>query len=410
MESNSRNTAPIRLCIMYPADPLGAIAGGIDTFIRGIIRYAPPWLEISVVGATTAHSDRPIGEWTLCKLGFTTFNFLPLVKLPESGRRPTIPVSLRYTLALATRRSDIEADVLEFHVIEPSLALLRDDRPKSVVIHQNMSVLRDRNSDIRWRHLPWLYFRLEQFLLPRIDSIFCVRSDAVKEYQVRYPEIADRFKFTPTYVDSDVFSPPSLDDRQQSRLSLCEEFGIDHDGPIFVTVGRLSGQKNPELMIDAFLTLTKTVDNARLLFVGDGNLRQAVEALIAKHNLETRVVVAGIRGSDRVATYLKGADVFVLSSGYEGMPMCVLEALACGLPVASTDVGEVARVVSPGVNGELLSVHEPDQLAHAMAKCLRYAEKYRGEPCAVAILDFLPEKVLKPIYENYRKLAAKGKT
>ena len=120
--------------------------------------------------------------------------------------------------------------------------------------------------------------------------------------------------------------------------------------------------------------------------------------------------MAGIRGSDKVATYLKGADVFVLSSGYEGMPMCVLEALACGLPVASTEVGEVARVVSPGVNGELVSVHEPEQLAHAMEKCLRNVEKYRGEPCTDAIQDFLPEKVLKPIYENYRKLAAKGKT
>ena len=410
MNSEMIDPASVRLWIMYPADPLGAIAGGIDTFIRGIVRYAPPWLEISVVGATTAHKDRPIGEWTICKLGSTTFNFLPLVKLPESGRRPTIPVSLRYTLALAARRSEIEADVLEFHVIEPSLALLQDNRPKTVVIHQNMSVLRAKDSDIRWRHLPWLYFRLEQFLLPRMNSIFCVRSDAIRDYQDRYPEIADRFKFTPTYVDSDVFFPPSSEERQQSRYSLCEEFGFAHDDPIFVTVGRLSGQKNPQLMVDAFMALSKSNSNARLLFVGDGNLRQAVDALIAKYDLENRILVAGIRGSDKVATYLKGADVFVLSSGYEGMPMCVLEALACGLPVASTDVGEVARVVSPGVNGELVSVHEPEQLAHAMEKCLRNVEKYRGEPCTDAIQDFLPEKVLKPIYENYRKLAAKGKT
>ena len=193
-------------------------------------------------------------------------------------------------------------------------------------------------------------------------------------------------------------------------LPVCKEFGFAQDEPIFITVGRLSGQKNPQLMVDAFMALSKSNSNARLLFVGDGNLRHAVDALIAKYDLENRILVAGIRGSDKVATYLKGADVFVLSSDYEGMPICVLEALACGLPVASTDVGEVARVVSPGVNGELLSVHEPDQLAHAMAKCLKYAEKYRGEPCTVAILDFLPEKVLKPIYDNYQKLAAKGRT
>jgi len=394
---------------MYPADPLGAIAGGIDTFIRGIIRYAPPWLEISVVGATTAYKDRPIGKWTICKLGSKKFNFLPLVKLPKSGRRPTIPVSFRYTLALATRRSEIEADVLEFHVIEPSLPFLRDDRPKTVVIHQNMSVLREKGSDIRWRHLPWLYFRLEKFLLPRMSSIFCVRSDAIRDYQDRYSDIADRFKFTPTYVDTDVFSPPSTDERQRSRYSLCEEFGFSHDDAIFITVGRLSGQKNPQLMVDAFMTLSKSISNARLLFIGDGNLRRDVESLIVKCDLKDRILVAGIRGSERVATYLKGADVFVLSSGYEGMPMCVLEALASGLPVASTDVGEVARVVAPGVNGELLSIHGPEQLANAMVKCLRSADKYRGRPCTDAVQDFLPVKVLKPIYENYRKLAAISK-
>jgi glycosyltransferase involved in cell wall biosynthesis len=162
-------------------------------------------------------------------------------------------------------------------------------------------------------------------------------------------------------------------------------------------------------MVEALAALSKSIDNVRLLFVGDGNLRQNVEALIAKYGLENQVLVAGIRGSERVATYLKGADVFVLSSDYEGMPMCVLEALACGLPVASTDVGEVALVVSPGVNGELLSVHEPEQLADSMGRCLRNAERYRGRHCTDAIQDFLPEKVLKPIYENYQKLAAEGR-
>lgn len=395
---------------MYPADPLGAIAGGIDTFIRGIIRYAPPWLDISIVGATTSPSDRPVGKWMPCKLGSKEFRFLPLVRLPESGRRPTIPVSLRYTLALASRRPSVEADVLEFHVIEPSLAFLRDPRPKTVVIHQNMSVLRDKGSDIRWRHFPWLYFKLEKFLLPRVRTVFCVRSDAVEEYQARYPGIAEKFRFTPTYVDSDLFLPPSSTERQQSREALCQEFGFSEEGPIFITVGRLSGQKNPVLMVEAFSTLTKSVPDAQLLFVGDGNLREAVETSISKNDLGPKVRVAGIRAAEKVATYLKGADVFVLSSGYEGMPICVLEALACGLPVASTDVGEVARVVTAGVNGDLVSVHEPGPLAQAMETCLSNANQYKNAPCVDAVQEFLPKNVLRPFYDNYQKLATGQKS
>jgi glycosyltransferase involved in cell wall biosynthesis len=162
-------------------------------------------------------------------------------------------------------------------------------------------------------------------------------------------------------------------------------------------------------MVEGFRVLLKTVKNARLLFVGDGNLRQNVEILIAKYGLKNHVLVAGIRDVGTVATYLKGADAFVLSSDYEGMPMCVLEALASGLPVVSTDVGEVARVVSPGVNGELVHVHQPGHLSDAMKKCLENAERYRGTPCTDAVQDYLPDKVLKPFYENYWRLAAISK-
>jgi glycosyltransferase involved in cell wall biosynthesis len=86
--------------------------------------------------------------------------------------------------------------------------------------------------------------------------------------------------------------------------------------------------------------------------------------------------------------------------------MCVLEALGSGLPVASTNVGEVARAVKPGVNGELVSTHDTKSLAEAISRCRANIASYRGAPCLAAIQEFKPQIVLERVYENYRRLAA----
>ena len=59
---NSSDRVAVRVCIVCPADPVGIVAGGIDTFIRGVIRYAPSDIEFAVVGATTNPIERPIGQ------------------------------------------------------------------------------------------------------------------------------------------------------------------------------------------------------------------------------------------------------------------------------------------------------------------------------------------------------------
>jgi glycosyltransferase involved in cell wall biosynthesis len=72
------------------------------------------------------------------------------------------------------------------------------------------------------------------------------------------------------------------------------------------------------------------------------------------------VLFAGLRTPAQVADLLRLSDCFALTSAYEGMPMCVLEALGCGIPVVSTRVGEIARVVRPGVTGELVAPRAPE--------------------------------------------------
>ena len=142
------------------------------------------------------------------------------------------------------------------------------------------------------------------------------------------------------------------------------------------------------------------------LVVGDGVLRPALEkphrgsAGLAGN----RIHLLGLKAPHEVASLLAASDLYALSSAYEGMPMALLEAQGCGLPVVSTPVGEVKRVVRPGVNGVLSAGHQPEAFAAALLQGLDGAPAWRGEPALDAIRPYHPATVLADAYDNYRAL------
>jgi len=401
---------PVKVCIVYPADPLGVIPGGIDTFIRGILRWVPPDIEISLVGVTTDRHSRPVGRWMLCDLGRTQYRFFPVIALNNPAGRSKVPLSLRFTLSLFLKRPFIDADVLEFHRLEPSLAYLRDTRPRTAIMHQNMRDLVNRQSDIRWSRYPAVFFWLESHLIQRFSSVYAVREDAVVWYRKRYPVYAERFSFLPTWFDPEIFFPVSASDREKLRLALRRELNFTENFKIAVTVGRLDSQKDPMLVAESFRLMAQDYGDIGFVFVGDGILRDNVESLLREAGMLNRVRFAGLRSAEWIANMLRASDLFVLGSAYEGMPMCVLEALGTGLPVVTTDVGEVRKVVRPRENGFIVGERTPIGIATAMRNTIMNLDRFRGVPCTLAVRDYVPEKVLAPVYETYRKLARKDVT
>jgi glycosyltransferase involved in cell wall biosynthesis len=392
----------VRVRVFYQTDPAGTIPGGIDTFIRGMIKAAPADIEISVVGLTTDAAARPVGRWSECAVEGRRVWFLPVGRLRNPRGRSRIPLSLQLTAGIARHFYACASgcDVLEFHRVEPSLVFLRDERPKNIFIHTNLAdATRDPHSDIRWKAAPWLFFLIERIALCTMHSVYGVRADAVEAYRAKYPRLASRFRFIPTWMDPDVFFPAEAALRAQLRASL----GIRPHERVCISVGRLDSGKQPLLLLDGFALLAKRDAQVRLVLVGDGALRPQIEARISEHGLAGRVVLAGLRPAREVADLLRLSDCFVLTSAYEGMPMCVLEALGCGLPVVTTRVGEVERVVRPGINGEVLAEATAQSVADSLQSCL--ARAYRVEACVAAVTEFVPKKVLQPVFEQHRRLA-----
>lgn len=400
-----------RVRIFYPADPLGVVPGGIDTFIRGIIKFAPADLDFSLVGMTTDPVARPVGRFTRCVLGQREFDFFPAVRVADAGRRGKVPLSARYTLATARARAAVseDFDVFDFHRIEPSLLFQSDNRPKNAFFHQDPKSLRTARSDILWKRVPIGYEVLESKLVPRLSSGWCVSEAGVATLKERYPAQADRFSFVPTWVDTSVFSPIEAAQRAKARFNLGTQLALDPAAVRIVSVGRLDSQKDPVLMLEAFAQLKWAGRKVVLLIVGDGVLMPEVEKRALELGLGQHVRFLGLRSAAEIANIMRASDMFALSSAYEGMPMAVLEALGCGLPVATTDVGEVRRVVESGVNGCISRDRSPSEFADCMADVVDNLALYCGDPATAAIAAFQPAKVLAPVYERYRELGAQAR-
>ncbi|HDC4325028.1 glycosyltransferase [Aeromonas hydrophila] len=140
-----------------------------------------------------------------------------------------------------------------------------------------------------------------------------------------------------------------------------DSFGIRKDAFLFINVGRLESVKNHMLLLDAI----SEQENAYCLIVGDGYLRNDIDRRITELRLEKRVFLLGKR--DDIYSLMAAADCFIMTSNYEGFPISILEAISCSLPIISTNVGDIHKVVDSD-NGVLIDSGDLISLKSAIEK------------------------------------------
>jgi glycosyltransferase involved in cell wall biosynthesis len=390
--------------IIYPADPLGSIPGGIDTCIKGILRYAPDDVSINIVGVTERPECYKLRTWHHIECDTGNYRFFPVLSVREGGKQKRFPLSLSFLFKLAYARLNAEFDILQFHRPEPAIRYYFANKPKILFSHTDMDVIYNSHSSIRWSYFPQLYFKLEDILFPTIDSFFIVHQQAVTKYIQRFRAIADRFNFLPTWVDTRIFYPASGSQRMDIRLRLFNGIGDPLHDKFAVFVGRLDSEKNPLMLLDSIALCLQQHPNLHLIMLGDGKLKKSVEHHIKLLKIDNRVHLIGLQPLDVVGKYLRASDLLVLSSAYEGMPRCVLEALGSGIPAVSTDVGEVRKLIIPGYNGEICKENCAESLAKSTIQCVKNISEYSGDRCLKSIEKYTPDRVLKPLFTTYHNL------
>jgi glycosyltransferase involved in cell wall biosynthesis len=143
---------------------------------------------------------------------------------------------------------------------------------------------------------------------------------------------------------------------------------------VVLAVGRLSPEKGQLLLVEAAGLLKERNVNVRICIVGDGPSRDVLRDRVRLMGVDEIVEFKGPVPAEQVAAMLREADVFVLPSFAEGIPVSIMEALACGVPVVSTRVGGVAELVEDGVTGRTVSAGRADLVAEAIESLILDAD------------------------------------
>lgn len=188
----------------------------------------------------------------------------------------------------------------------------------------------------------------------------------------------------------------------QCRIAARRQLGLT-DEFLWMAVGRLEFVKDYPTLLRA---MARTRENARLLILGAGPMEMELVKLTARLGIERRVRFLGFEPN--VEGWMQAADGFVLSSRYEGLPMVLLEAGACGVPAVATDVPGTREVVVDGVNGWLARAADANSLSQAMTRLMEMPleERYAMGECARrrVINEFSMETVLDRWEQLYETL------
>ena len=248
--------------------------------------------------------------------------------------------------------------------------ILRDLRPQ--VVHTHLGVLRYALPSMLYRRIPAMVHTVHNLAEQEVEWLGrCVHRAAFKSGVVPVAiaqEVADSlrnvygisgFPLIPQGISTETYRQPRVDSDTWRRQE-----GFAPEAVLFVCVARLALQKNHVLLLRAFAQGSASDPRAHLVLVGGGKLGPELEQEADALGLGGRVRFLGTRSD--VPEILGAADIFVLSSDYEGSPLSIMEAMAAGKPVISTAVGGVSELVENGRSGLLVPRGNLTALAEAM--------------------------------------------
>jgi glycosyltransferase involved in cell wall biosynthesis len=239
--------------------------------------------------------------------------------------------------------------------------------------------------------------------LLRDAEAFVAMSRAIRDESVRCGVPEERAHLLPHGVDTSSFRPAAEGERESVRRELGLPAGL-----LAVYTGRLLRGKGLFTLLDAFGDLARERPDVHLVLVGSGgaealSVEDELRARASSEPLLGRVVFAGRR--ERVADWLRAADLFVFPSVFEGLGISLVEALACGLPAIGSRTGGIVDVIDDGRSGLLVPPGDAPSLAQAMRQLLADAAR-RAEMGRVGRRDVLARFDERDAVAKYRALFA----
>jgi glycosyltransferase involved in cell wall biosynthesis len=213
------------------------------------------------------------------------------------------------------------------------------------------------------KHFPSQIWFIRTFF-PAICRFFYPKADKIVAVSKFVANDLIRYLMLPPEKVTYIYNPIIGESLAAMIAETCRHPWFDTDVPVFVSAGRMSGEKDYKTLLDAFAIFRGT-KRARLLMLGDGILLAELKEYAKQINIDKDVDWLGF--VENPIPYIKEADVFLLSSRYEGLPTVVIEALFASATIVATDCpGGIREILNDGEYGYIVPVASPQAMADAI--------------------------------------------
>jgi glycosyltransferase involved in cell wall biosynthesis len=339
--------------------------GGQLSFARQLMKAYGD--RLALVGTST--DATPVGRWIEKTFDGRRFLFFSFGRCRPMAGRPLIPGRARVFMGLRRfRRRIFSLGVHHAFTQSPETIIAISGLPWKSLCY----CFAGAESPLHRPRYAWarlvapVFERCWWKALDRADVLLAAADQAaIEEFvQTRGAPLRRRKIISfPTRYDDAVFFPV---EQSSARAGL----QIPAAKTLVVCVGRVNGVKGWDLLLDAFKVFLRSHGDAILCFAGDGEDRPALLRRTADLGLSGRVTVTGFLQPGAVAGYLNAADLVVFGSHHEGWSVAMLEAIACGKPLVSTDVSGARDMIAEGRNGFIVRRRNEELFSRAMEEAL----------------------------------------
>lgn len=271
-----------------------------------------------------------------------------------------VPWSITYKRALSRFFQD-HPEYRVVHVHQDCLSSVILKAAKRQDIPVRIAHSHNNNQDKNLKYLIKLYYRS---LIPKYATDLLACSDEAGRWM---------FRKAPYQILNNAIESENYIYSEKNRARIRHELNITDDAVVIGHVGRFAAQKNHTFLIDIFAEIKERRKDAKLLLVGDGELRRTVKEKIENLNLGDSVIFAGAR--EDVAALMHAMDIFVFPSQYEGLGIVAIEAQAAGLPCILSDTVSDAAMIT----GLAQKVSLKESAAYWASVILRWENTQRGD-------------------------------
>jgi glycosyltransferase involved in cell wall biosynthesis len=364
--------------VFHQFDLTQHVAGGIPGYVYDLVRLAPEPHEFAVVGVTTSRF-RALGRWENINIDGRSVAFMPVARLDPGDQKRRVPHSARFVAGISRFRPRRTNALVHSHRVDVGAALsvlFRHERHVLFLHGPGEEALRHRVETF-WRWSPRGFNAVELFAARRAERTIVMHTETTN----RLLKQGAHAVLGKHWFDGDCFYP-SREDKPRGDLRIG-------------WVGRLEPPKDPLLAIRVLQALADRDVPFSAWIAGAGTMEQEVREAVTSSGLDDRVELLGLLRPNEIAEQLRGSTVCLMTSRFEGFPRSAVEALGCGVPLVSTDVGDLATFVQEGVNGYLLPAGDVSALAQRLvdSSALR-----RGEPIAATVDHIEARNVIRELF------------